>query len=607
MNERSAGILLQLIVLTISTASAQIQFPEDYPTPQRARSTQSYVPNLKAQTQQTSQSSTAYIGNSYEQHVASIISQGFSKLVLDVNRITQAISPDVAQADYVVYGPVTIAGKVFKKSMIYVTNYLKLFLGALALVLLASIGQTFDEVANCLGLSSGLNIKNNPIYVQQQIGKVIEQIGAETGIGIGHHVNYAAAIFIQQDFPIRPAYLEIASVYYKSNVMNLDFLGNPQNAKHVINTWVSGRTNKKIPSLLDEAPSTETNAIIASVLYFQAAWQFPFFNGHTKLHPFYTNGRKKPSTRMVEMMSNGGEFPYYKDQRLGVEIMGFPYKGNQTTMYVIIPFESNKEKLRQVENSLTPADLDHLVGSTRYTETVILFPKMRLESTVDLRSTLEMMGVKSLFDPAKANLALLSPGVNQRFNEANEAPFVSPPISATPVRRLSVANHNQIQRPTASQAPQENLEQRLVFNRFNEQASCTPVYDPATDTTKCQVSLYTDLHQIQRRKRASPRAARAGTVKHNPVEELEQIRQQVNQSPVYANPGLYADQVIHKVYIDITESGTEAAAATGISLNRSGGRVTFRVDIPFLFFIYHEESRLVLFWGSVKTPPSAAT
>ncbi|KAF2899687.1 hypothetical protein ILUMI_06494 [Ignelater luminosus] len=524
MNERFTGILLQ-VVFTISIVSAQFQFqfPDDYATPQPARSTSVAQAQAQARTQQAVQSPTTYKDNSYDQYITSVVSRGFTKLALDVNRVTQAISPEVAQADYVVYGPVTITG-------------------ALGLVLLASIGQTFDEIAKCLGLSSGeLDIQNNPIYVQQEIGRVLKSMQSQTGLDIGYHVKFASAIFIQQDFPIRPAYLEIADVNYKSNVMNLDFLGNPQYAKHVINTWVSGHTNGKIPSLLDEAPPPETNAIVASVLYFQAAWQFPFFNGHTKLHAFYSNGRKKPSTRMVEMMSNGGEFPYYKDQRLGVEIMGFPYKGNQTTMYVIMPFQSNKERLRELENSLTPADIDHLVGNTRYTETVTLFPKMRLESTINLRNTLEMMGVKSLFDPDKANLALLSPGVSQKFNEANEAPFVSAPIS----------NQNQINR-------------KLVL----------------------------------------PQTEAAG---HNAVEELEKIRQQVIQSPVYANPGLYADQVIHKVFIDITESGTEAAAATSISLNRSGGRVTFRVDVPFLFFIYHENSRLILFWGSVKTPPNPAT
>lgn len=66
--------------------------------------------------------------------------------------------------------------------------------------------------------------------------------------------------------------------------------------------------------------------------------------------------------------------------------------------------------------------------------------------------------------------------------------------------------------------------------------------------------------------------------------------------------GLYASDVIHKVEIDITETGTTASAATAISITRDGSSPVVRVERPFLFFIQHKQTGAILFWGTVIRP-----
>ncbi|XP_015585525.1 leukocyte elastase inhibitor isoform X2 [Cephus cinctus] len=68
------------------------------------------------------------------------------------------------------------------------------------------------------------------------------------------------------------------------------------------------------------------------------------------------------------------------------------------------------------------------------------------------------------------------------------------------------------------------------------------------------------------------------------------------------NPGLYAEDVLHKVEIEVTEKGTEAAGATSIILTKDGSQKRLVADHPFLFFIRHEPTKLLLFWGTVNTP-----
>uniref|UniRef100_A0A8D8SJ49 Structural maintenance of chromosomes protein 4 n=1 Tax=Cacopsylla melanoneura TaxID=428564 RepID=A0A8D8SJ49_9HEMI len=77
------------------------------------------------------------------------------------------------------------------------------------------------------------------------------------------------------------------------------------------------------------------------------------------------------------------------------------------------------------------------------------------------------------------------------------------------------------------------------------------------------------------------------------------------------NSSVAVDQVFHKVDIELSEEGTEAAASTGIIITRIT-KPMVKVNRPFIFFIYHRPANTILFWGSIykvdsnsKKPPSA--
>lgn len=175
--------------------------------------------------------------------------------------------------------------------------------------------------------------------------------------------------------------------------MSVNFESNPQAAKDEINSWVAAKTNQKIKNILGENPSSLTKIIMASALYFKAEWEQHFFTGLTKRRAFYVDGRNSKTVIEADMMANGGEFPYYKDADLGCEIMGFPYKGNKSTMYVVVPFNSSKDNLIQFQSRITELDLNRLVSRTQLTDSVIIFPRMKIDSTLDLTKTLQLLGV----------------------------------------------------------------------------------------------------------------------------------------------------------------------------------------------------------------------
>jgi len=72
---------------------------------------------------------------------------------------------------------------------------------------------------------------------------------------------------------------------------------------------------------------------------------------------------------------------------------------------------------------------------------------------------------------------------------------------------------------------------------------------------------------------------------------------------------LYVGSVIHKAVIAVDESGTTAAAATGVTTVGRGAAMAppevLVVDRPFLFFIRHVPTGAILFQGRVVDPSTA--
>ncbi len=72
-----------------------------------------------------------------------------------------------------------------------------------------------------------------------------------------------------------------------------------------------------------------------------------------------------------------------------------------------------------------------------------------------------------------------------------------------------------------------------------------------------------------------------------------------------SNEKLYISGVYHKAFVDVNEEGTEAAAATGVTMSRMAvmaNPTEFRADHPFFFLIRHEPTGSILFMGHVMNP-----
>jgi len=77
-------------------------------------------------------------------------------------------------------------------------------------------------------------------------------------------------------------------------------------------------------------------------------------------------------------------------------------------------------------------------------------------------------------------------------------------------------------------------------------------------------------------------------------------------SGISRNKDLQIDKVFHKAFLEFTEQGAEAAAATAVVISRTSVNLSndfrFWANRPFIFFIWDKTNNVILFMGRIETP-----
>ena len=78
--------------------------------------------------------------------------------------------------------------------------------------------------------------------------------------------------------------------------------------------------------------------------------------------------------------------------------------------------------------------------------------------------------------------------------------------------------------------------------------------------------------------------------------------QRADFSGMTGRKDLFISNVIHKAFIEVTEEGTEASAATAVVMKRGGGSASFVANRPFCFLIRDRGTGSILFLGRLADP-----
>ncbi|KAL2718817.1 serine protease inhibitor 88Ea-like isoform X3 [Vespula squamosa] len=122
---------------------------------------------------------------------------------------------------------------------------------------------------------------------------------------------------------------------FNDQLVKVDFKSNPMAVRKTINDWVSNTTKGHIRDLLPEDSITEdTDLVLANAVYFKGLWQSRFDTANSKRDIFYTPGSKNS---VITFMRQKKTFNHVVSEELGAHILELPYKGQEISMFILLP------------------------------------------------------------------------------------------------------------------------------------------------------------------------------------------------------------------------------------------------------------------------------
>lgn len=306
---------------------------------------------------------------------------------------------------------------------------------------------------------------------------------------------------------------------------------------------------------------------------------------------------------MVQMMFHGGLFPFYDSKENDCRIIGIPYRRHLTTMYIIMPNDSSRLRLRQFQATLTADKIEQMISKMEWKTAILTFPKLHISKRIDLKSILLRMGLRSLFNEQQSDLSLISSGAEQPI-DANDQRYETN-VAYAP------ASSDDHDRFLFSRLAADSEMDGSVGSRKRRSIRRSSVTYKATSTNFRTIHEPLRLKDLVLGKRITKSYPRKKVLSRgrrdipidstDSLKRLDLLRSQLTAENA-PNPGLFADELIHQIDLTINENGTVAAAATAASVRRSSQDVMFKTETPFLFLIRHEETKLPIFYGAVFEP-----
>ncbi|XP_037427253.1 putative serpin-Z8 [Triticum dicoccoides] len=160
---------------------------------------------------------------------------------------------------------------------------------ALALVAAGARGATLDEILRVLGARSRGELDE---FVARAVGGALRD---RTDSG-GPRVAFACGVWSDLACPLKPGFLKaVVDGGYRAEASTVDFRGDPDGSRQLINAWAARATNNLIDSVLGPRSVTEsTRVVLGNAVYFKGKWDQPFDERNTADAPFRRLGGALP-------------------------------------------------------------------------------------------------------------------------------------------------------------------------------------------------------------------------------------------------------------------------------------------------------------------------
>jgi len=214
----------------------------------------------------------------------------------------------------------------------------------------------------------------------------------------GCELRVANALWGQKDYSFLAEFLAVCREKYGARLTEVDF-GASEQARKMINDWVSEQTKGKIenligPNILDSL----TRLVLTNAIYFKGRWAEPFQESATREAPFWIAA---DSSVPVPMMAQTQDFLYGETD--DCQVIEIPYAKKALSMVIVLPKE--RDGLGKVEKGLSFKTLATWVDVVRRRKVRVSLPRFKLTCQFQLADVLKRMGMTDAFSVQNADLS----------------------------------------------------------------------------------------------------------------------------------------------------------------------------------------------------------
>ena len=191
----------------------------------------------------------------------------------------------------------------------------------------------------------------------------------------------------QGGYPFLEEYLAILAENYGAGLRVLDYVGDPDGSRVIINDWVEETTEDRIQDLIPEGAITvDTRLTLVNAIWFKANWAEQFDPAVTAPGTFMLLDGSEVE---VPLMNASLRIDYARTDQF--EAIRLPYAGD-AAMVVLLPTEGSPAELAA---SLDPDALD-IPWSGHQVE--VTLPSFEFEAEIALKSALQELGMRAAFE-----------------------------------------------------------------------------------------------------------------------------------------------------------------------------------------------------------------
>ena len=252
---------------------------------------------------------------------------------------------------------------------------------ALGMALNGAENETETQIASVLQLRDMTYAEINEYYKIMQSNL--------PGVDPKVKLSIANAVWYDKLFNVKQSFLDVNAENFDAYIKMLDFQSPA--ALDTINSWCSRKTNKLIPTILDEIPA-EAAMYLTNAVYFKGLWSQKFDKKNTREADFRNVNNQNVR---VNMMSLKDTFMYSEDET--AQYLSMPYGGKAFSMTVMLPVEGKSTDSLLVGFDATK--WQNIQTGMTGREVQVFMPRLKVENKFKLKETLEDMGMPVAFTP----------------------------------------------------------------------------------------------------------------------------------------------------------------------------------------------------------------